>query len=580
MPEHTAFPYLRETILFLALAGVLIPLLQRLRVNPVLGFLAVGAALGPFGLGGEASAHPWLASIAFDRPEGVSAFAELGVVFLMFTIGLEMSVERLWAMRRLVFGGGGAQVALSALVIGLIAAWFGNSLETSVVLGLVLALSSTAVVMQILGQRRELATPMGRTTFAVMLFQDLAVVPLLVLIAILGQEGGRGFFALLGLATLKAVLTVGLIYLVGRRLVRPMFHFLAGQRAPDTFMALTLLASLGVAALTWVAGLSMAMGALLAGLIIAETEFRHEVELIIEPFKGLLMGLFFLSVGMGIDLAELLREPVWLPLSVLGLMLLKASILLAVLRLAGLTWGRAAEGAVLLSQGGEFAFIVVGTAMQVALLPRETGQFMLLVVGFSMLATPLAALAGQRLGAWLDQRVGRREEDDGDALAADLSGHVIIAGYGRVGQLVAQVLSRRGLTLVAVEPDARQVMRQRRRGVRVIFGDATRPALLRRLHLERAAAVVLSMDEPGPARHAVAAVRALAPEVPILARVRDERHGLELLHAGARAVIPETLEAGLQLAGLTLESLGEGEESIHELLHAERERRIGAYREG
>jgi K+:H+ antiporter len=361
--------------------------------------------------------------------------------------------------------------------------------------------------------------------------------------------------------------------------VRPLFHHLAGQRAPDTFMALTLLASLGVAALTWAAGLSMAMGALLAGLIIAETEFRHEVEVTIEPFKGLLMGLFFLSVGMGIDLGELSREPLWLPLSVVGLMLIKGLILLVVLRVAGLTWGRATEGAVLLSQGGEFAFIVVGTAMQVDLLPRETGQFMLLVVGFSMLATPFAAKAGQFIGEALDRRLGSREAEHSEAMVADLTGHVIIAGYGRVGRLVGQVLSRRGLPLVAVEPDARQVVRQRRRGVPVIFGDATRPALLRRLHLERAAAVVLSMDDPEPARQAVAAVRAVAPGVPILARVRDERHALELLRAGVNGVIPDTLEAGLQLAGLALESLGEGEETIHELLQAERERRIAAYRE-
>lgn len=580
MPEHTALPYLRETILFLGLSGILIPLLQRLRINPVLGFLALGTVLGPYGLGGMVEAYPWLAWTTFGRTEDVATFAELGVVFLMFTIGLDMSVERLWAMRAAVFGAGGGQVTLSALVIGAIAVAFGNTVESAVILGLVLALSSTAVVMQLLAQRRELATPMGRMSFAVLLFQDLAVVPLLVLIAILGAgPGGQGFFSLLGFATVKALLTVGLIYLVGTRIVRPLFHHLAGRREPDTFTALTLLASLGVAALTWAAGLSMAMGALLAGLIIAETEFRHEVEVTIEPFKGLLMGLFFMSVGMGIDVAELLREPIWLPLSVLGLMLIKGVILLAVLRVSGLTWGRALEGAVLLSQGGEFAFIVVGTALQLSLLPRETGQFMLLVVGFSMLATPLAAKAGQRLGEALDRRLGRRERERGEVVAADLTGHVVIAGFGRVGRLVGNVLARRGIPMVVVEPDARQVVRQRKKGMPIIFGDASRPALLRRLHLERAAAVVLSMDDPEPARYAVAAVRALAPRVPILARVQDERHALELRRAGVQGVIPDSLEVGLQLAGMTLELLGEPEESVHELLQSERDRRIAAYRE-
>ncbi|MDY0011559.1 MAG: cation:proton antiporter [Rhodocyclaceae bacterium] len=579
MPEHEALPYLREIILFLVLAGVLIPLLARLRVNPVLGFLAVGTVVGPYGLGAAANEHPWLGWLTFGSQEDVAAFAELGVVFLMFTIGLEMSVERLWAMRRLVFGAGGAQVGLSALAIGGIALAFGNEPEAAVVLGLVLALSSTAVVMQLLAQRREMSTPMGRVAFAVLLFQDLAVVPLLVLIAILGQEGKGSFFSLLGLATLKAVVTVGLIYLAGSRLIRPLFHHLAGRRAPDTFMALTLLASLGVAALTWAAGLSMAMGALLAGLIIAETEFRHEVEVTIEPFKGLLMGLFFLSVGMGIDLAAFAQEPLWLPLSVLGLMLLKGLILFGVLRVAGLTWGRATEGAVLLSQGGEFAFIVVGTAMQLDLLPPGIGQFMLLVVGLSMLATPFAAKAGQWLGETLDRRLGSREQVRDDALVAELTDHVIIAGYGRVGQLVGQLLLERGLSMVAVEPDARQVVRHRRKGVPVIFGDASRPGLLRRLHLERATLVILTMNDAEPARNAVGAIRALAPKVPILARVQDERHALELLQAGANGVIPDTLEAALQLAGLALESLGEGEEAIHELLHEERKRRIGAYQE-
>lgn len=578
MPEHQALPYLRETILFLVLAGILIPLLARLRVNPVLGFLAAGAVLGPFGLGGFTTTQPWLDWVTFGSQEDVAAFAELGVVFLMFTIGLEMSVERLWSMRHLVFGAGGAQVALSAVAIGWVAVAFGNSAEVAVVLGLVLALSSTAMVMQLLAQRRELATPMGRVTFAVLLFQDLAVVPLLVLIAILGQGQGQGFFALLGMATLKGVLTMGLIYLAGTRLIRPLFHHLAGQRAPDTFMALTLLASLGVAALTWAAGLSMAMGALLAGLIIAETEFRHEVEVTIEPFKGLLMGLFFLSVGMGIDLAELLRDPFWLSLSVVGLMLIKSCILLGVLRATGLTWGRATEGAVLLSQGGEFAFIVVGTATHLALLPRETGQFMLLVVGFSMLATPFAAKAGQWAGEALDHRLGSRERERSEGVVAGLADHIIVAGYGRVGQLVSQILQQRGLPLVVVEPDARQVVRHRRQGFPVIFGDATRPALLHRLHVERATAVILTMADAEPARHAVLAVRALAPRVPILARVRDERHALELLKAGATGVIPDTLETGLQLTGLALETLGEGDDTIHELLHHERERRIGAYR--
>ena len=381
MESHGAFPFLKEIILFLALSGVLIPLLARLRINPVLGFLAVGTVLGPYGLASLSAQWPWLNYVTFARHEDVEVLAELGVIFLMFMIGLEMSINRLWSMRRLVFGMGSLQVGLTAVLIGGVAWRFGNRLEASVILGLLLAFSSTAIVMQLLNQRRELGSPLGQASFAILLFQDLAVIPLLVLISILGASasavaGGESFGAMLGSAALKGVLTVVVIYLVGRRVVRPLFHQIAANRQPDTFMALTLLATLGVATLTWSAGLSMALGALLAGLIIAETEFRHQVEVTMEPFRGLLMGLFFLSVGMGIDTRELLAEPLWLPLSVIGLFVLKGAVIFVLLRVFGLSWGRALEGSLLLSQGGEFAFIVIGLALSFNLLPREVGQFM------------------------------------------------------------------------------------------------------------------------------------------------------------------------------------------------------------
>lgn len=576
MSDHTALPFLRETILFLVLAGVLIPLLQRRRINPVLGFLAVGTLVGPFGLGALASEFPWLEMLSFTRAEDVAPFAELGVIFLMFTIGLEMSVERLWSMRRQVFGGGGAQVLLSATVIGLIAYAWHHTAEASLVLGLVLAFSSTAVVMQLLGQRRDLGTPLGQASFSILLFQDLAVVPLLILVSIMGQKDSpASFAALMGIAMGKAVITVGLIYLIGRRLVRPVFHHLASTRAPDTFMALTLLASLGVAALTWAAGLSMAMGAMLAGLIIAETEFRHEVEVTIEPFKGLLMGLFFMSVGMGIDLHALVRYPLLLPLSVVGLMLLKGLIVFALLRAMKLSWGRATEGGILLSQGGEFAFIVIGVAMHTDLLPEPIGHFMLLVVGFSMLATPLASRVGSRLGDAIDARLGQREGDVATGLGA-LENHVIVAGYGRAGEMIGEILARQQVPHVGVESDPKRVERLRKRGAPVFYGDASRPELLRRLHLEDAAAVVLTINSTDAAMRAVAGIRQVAPQVRIVARARDERHAVALRRAGADAVIPETLESSLQLTGAALERLGVGDDAIHQLIESERERRIGA----
>jgi len=578
MDAHGNFPFLKETILFLALSGVLMPLLSRLRINPVLGFLSVGVLLGPYGLASLAGTWPVLSWFTFARPEDVEFLAELGVIFLMFMIGLEMSVERLWSMRRLVFGLGGLQVALSAAAVGALALWFGNSIEAAVILGVVLAFSSTAIVMQLLIQRRELGTPLGQSTFAILLFQDLAVVPLLVLISILGASSGEGSFAsLLGSAVVKGVLTVVLIYLIGRRVVRPLFHQITVEKQPDTFTALTLLTTLGVAALTWYAGLSMALGALLAGLIIAETEFRHEVEITIEPFKGLLMGLFFMSVGMGIDLRALLAEPLWIPLSVVGLLAMKALIIFVLLRVFGLSWGRSAEGGLLLGQGGEFAFIVIGMALALGLLERQVGQFMLIVVGVSMLVAPVVARLGQSLGDNIDRRAAPPAPEDMEV--GELGGHVIIAGYGRVGQLVGQMLEEQGVSYVAIENNAQLIAHQRKAGVPLVFGDASRPELLRKLRIDQARAVVLTMDHTAAAIHAVHGIRRMVPMMRIIARARDEKHALLLREAGASVVVPETLESSLKLTGWVLETLGVPSDAAMRLLEQERERRIMALRD-
>ena len=579
MDSHDSFPFLKEIILFLALSGVLMPLLSRLKINPVLGFLSVGVLLGPYGLASLAQAWPPLSWFTFARPDQVEFLAELGVIFLMFMIGLEMSVERLWSMRRLVFGLGGLQVALSAGAVGALALWFGNGIEAAFILGVVLAFSSTAIVMQLLIQRHELGTPLGQASFAILLFQDLAVVPLLVLISILGAASGEGSFAsLLGLAMLKGVLTVVGIYLVGRRVVRPLFHQIAVDKQPDTFTALTLLTTLGVAALTWVAGLSMALGALLAGLIIAETEFRHEVEITIEPFKGLLMGLFFMSVGMGIDLRALLAEPLWIPLSVVGLLAMKALIVFVLLRVFGLSWGRSAEGGLLLGQGGEFAFIVIGMALALGLLERQVGQFMLIVVGVSMLAAPVVARLGQSLGDHIDRRIAPPAEEE-DTELGELDGHVIIAGYGRVGQLVGQMLEEQGVSYIAIENNAQLIAHQRKAGVPLVFGDASRPELLRKLRLDQARAVVLTMDHTAAAIHAVHGIRRMVPMMRIIARARDEKHALLLREAGASVVVPETLESSLKLTGWVLETLGIPPDAALRLVEQERERRIIALRD-
>lgn len=573
--EHagTSLPHLRETLVFLALAGVLIPFLQRFRVHAVLGFLVVGSALGPFGLGALAEHAPWIAWITVPREEGAKALAEVGVLFLMFAIGLDLSVERMWAMRRWVFGAGAAQVALCSVAVGLIAWLFGNPPESALVLGLVLSFSSTAIVMQLLASQRLLGTQLGRATFSVLLFQDLAVVPVLILAQALGKDDGM-LLPALGLSLLKATVAIFVIYGVGSRIVRPLFRRMASARQPDVLMALTVLSALGTAALTEMAGLSMALGALLAGLLLSETEYRHEIEVLIEPFRQLLMGLFFLSVGTNIDLMAIVRDPIWLPLSVLGLFALKAVLTAWVLAAHGLPRATAVEAGLLLGQGGEFAFIVIGVALAGGLLPDGTARFMLLVVGLTMMITPLAAAAGRSIAVRIARSGGERSDAGAMPELPSLQGHVVIAGFGRVGRLIAEILEQEQIPYVALDNDAAVVGQHHRRGIPVFVGDAGRAELLKALGVQAASTVVLTMDDPPAALRAVRAIRAESPDVAILARARDESHASALLDAGASSVMPEALEAGLQLAGAVVEQCGMPHEAAQVLVDQQRALRM------
>lgn len=572
--QHTdALPFLREALLFLALAGVLMPLLQRLHINQVLGFLAAGVIVGPFGLGLWADEHSWLGYLVFQRPQGIAPLAELGVLFLMFMIGLELSASRLWALRRWVIGGGGAQVVLSALAIASLAWSFGNRMEAALVLGLVLSLSSTAVVMQLLTERQALGYPMGQAVFSILMLQDLAVVPIFILLGVLAGGNGAGWLPLLGLTLAKSVAAVALIYLLGRRALEPLLRLFLRQRQPEVFMALTLLITLGIAGLTAAAGLSLALGAFLAGLLLAETQFRHEVEVVIAPFRSLLMGLFFMSVGMQTDLREAAGAPFWLLLSVLGLFTVKATVVSMVLRVGGLPWGRAVEGGLLLGQGGEFAFIVIGQAVASRLLATDVGQFMMLVVSCSMFATPLAARLGRRYGDWWQRRHPLAAAADAPAPQAN---HVIIVGFGRIGRMLAQILEGQGVAYVAIDNDPQLVAQLPDQAGRLHYGDAARGELLHRVSAERAAAIVLTMDHPASALHAARAIRRDYPQAQLFARARDEVHALALLRAGASLVVPETLESGLQLSESVLYSLGFPEAAAAQVIQQERQRRIGA----
>ncbi|WP_292040373.1 cation:proton antiporter [Massilia sp. UBA6681] len=558
MQEQHAFPFLREILLFLILSGILIPILQRLRINQVIGFLAVGTLVGPFGLGLLAGEVPWLAFLTFPRDQGIAALAEIGVLFLMFMIGLELSAARLWAMRRWVFGAGTAQVLASAALLGgVLLLAYGLDAQAALVVGLVLSLSSTAVVMQLLAQQGATGSPLGQAAFAILMLQDLAVVPILLLIGALGSGSGGDSVAVLALTTLlKAGIAITLIYLVGGRVVHKLFRAFAEHRQPDVFMALILLSTFGIAGLSAAAGLSMALGAMIAGLLLAETEFKHEVELMVEPFKGLLMGLFFMTVGMSIDTRQILAAPLLLAASLAGLVLIKALVTASLLRIGGQPWSRALEGGLLLGQGGEFAFVAIGYAMSARVLDPALGGQVMLVVGLSLFVTPLLARLGRAIGERGEHARNEHAAQADTGALGSARGRVIIAGFGRVGQQLGKLLGEQNIPFVAFECDAKLVSKLHAEGQPVYFGNAARPELLRRVHADEAPAIVLTMDHPASSMQAVRGIRREFPHARLFVRSRDEKHARALRLAGASVVVPETLEASLQLSAFVLEAMG------------------------
>lgn len=581
-PEHPvedhAIPHLREIVLFLIAAGIVVPLFHRFRISPVLGYLIVGGIIGPYGLGLFVDDMGWLSYLVIGDIHGVQALAELGVIFLMFMIGLDLSLDRLWAMRRWVFGLGSLQVVITATVIGAIAWGFGNTPGASIVLGACLALSSTAIVMQLLIERRQLGTPLGRSSFSILLMQDLAVVPILFLVGVLGTrlEGGLELALLLALG--KAVVVIVGIYLLGRLILRPLFHMVARTRNVEMFMAATLLMVIGSSALTGMAGLSMALGAFLAGLLLAETEFRHEIEVDIEPFKGLLLGLFFMSVGMGIDYRVVGQEAFWIGASVLGLFVLKSLITASLCLAFGLPRHTSLETGLLLGQGGEFAFVVVGLAMTLKLIPADVGQFMLIVTGLTMVVTPLVAHTAGRLAAKLEPPATTAAQEGDLQDVGGMEGHVVVAGFGRVGRILGRTLDADGIPYLALDTDANGVAAARSHGMPVYYGDAARLEMLRRAHAHTARALVVTMDNPGAAEHVVRVVHAEWPHLPIIARARDAAHASRLLAFGATDVILETVEASLQLSGRILQLAGTPEEVARRRLDAQREMELAAVR--
>lgn len=566
---HTEALNLHSVVVFLVAAGIIVPLLRRLSISPILGFLAVGVLIGPYGLARFSDDLPWIKHVVIADLEGVRAFAELGVVFLLFMIGLELSISRLWHMRRAVFGLGAAQVLLTGAVIAAIAGAFGNPTPAAIVLGAGFALSSTAIVTGLLIEGRRMATPTGQTCFAVLLFQDLAVLPMLFTVETFSAHQTESPWIGLATALGAAALAVAIILLAGRAVIRPLFRVIGRTASREMFLAAVLLVIIGTAIATEKAGLSMALGAFLAGLLFSETEYRHAVEADIEPFKGLLLGLFFVSVGMGIDPAEIGKNPVWLLAAVAGLFMVKGLIFYTLARFVGRNRSVAAESALLLGQGGEFAFLVVGLAMTLGLMPRDIGQFMLIVASLTMMLTPLIAILARRFAQRLETMEAATPTAKAN-IAEDLAGHIVIAGYGRVGHMLGDVLSTQEAPFVAIDIDPVSVSRYLREGGSIVFGDARQPSMLARVGADRARALVVTMDDPTAVERVVSSARRAWPGLPIYARARDGEHARRLFSQGATHTIPETIEASLQLSEMVLLGCGVPEEAARKIVQTRR----------
>jgi monovalent cation:proton antiporter-2 (CPA2) family protein len=546
----TETQYLVDILVLLAAAIIAVPVFQRLGLGSVLGYLAAGAVVGPWGLS------------FIDQIEEIRHIAEFGVIFLLFIIGIEVKPARLWAMRRMVFGLGTAQVMLTGLALVGLALVLGQPLEMAVIIGFGLALSSTAFGLQILTERGEMGTGHGRTAFSVLLLQDLAVVPLLALVSLIAAE--TSLLEGLEYAILDAVLVIAVVILVGRFFLSPLLRLVATSRTAEVFTAAAVFVALGTAWLMEEVGLSLALGAFLAGLMMANSHYRHQVIADIQPFRGILLGLFFMGVGMSIDFGLLARQGILIAGLVLGLLLVKSVILWVLCRLMGVGTPDATRVSLLLSQSGEFGFVLFGLAVISGVLPADLFHILVLLVALTMLTTPFMPNLGEFLNRRLTSTADRHDVST-DHIDAEKP-HVIIAGFGRVGRRLAKILQAGNIPYLAIESNTDRVLEGRRDGLEVYYGDASQVDVLKVAGAGQAGVLVCTLDRAVPAVRLVHILRQHYPGIAIHARGRDRAHCEELLKSGATIAVSETLEASLQIGGAVLSTMGVPKEDATELI--------------
>jgi len=542
--ESTGFS---DALVILGAAGLVIPAFARLRINPVIGFILVGIAVGPAGLGRFVPQAPWLFYATITDAHAIEPFAELGIVLLLFSIGLELSFGRLWAMRRDVFGLGAAELIGCTLLLAAGFLTLGENAGTAFGLGIALALSSTALVLPIAGT----SGPVGERAFAMLLFEDLALVPIIFGLGAISPHGGDVSAMFRTLAIGAA--TIGGMLVVGRLILPRLFAQAARTKSPELFLAASLLVVILASVATAAAGLSPIVGALIAGILIAETDYHSEVELMTAPFKGLALGVFLITVGMSLDLAVIAARWVDLLLAVAGVILVKALVTGLLLRVGGAKRSVSLETGLLMSAPAETTLIVLGAAASAGLIARDTASFWQIVTALGLTVTPLLAEAGNRLAKMIERRSSTEETA---SLPADGKARVLIIGFGRVGRLVAQMLEAHKRPYLAIDADADTIKAARERGYSATFGDIARPGMIDLLQVEKASAVVLTMDDPVQEVRITKRLRSQFPDLTIIARARDPNHAAQLYRAGATDAVPETVESSLQLSEAVLVDLG------------------------
>jgi CPA2 family monovalent cation:H+ antiporter-2 len=560
--ELTPTPFLSDALVILGAAGIVIPVFARFRITPIIGFILIGVAVGPFGLGSLVPTVPWLKHITITDPEVLTPFADFGIVLLLFAIGLELSFNRLWQLRRLVFGLGALELIIIgsslALFLGLASAM---STAGAIALGFALAFSSTAIVLPISGTR----TPVGRAALSMLLFEDIMIVPIIFILGALAPNAqGEGWAGLI--TTLwQGGLVIAVLLVAGRFALPTLFAQAARTKNPELFLAASLLVVIGASLATALVGLSPIVGALIAGLLIAETEYSTEVELIMEPFKGLALGVFLITIGMSINLAEISTQLGALAMAVAGVLVFKAVVTGILLRFMGARRSTAAETGVMMASPSETTLIVLAAATAALVIDTETAQFWQTVTAIGLTITPVLAKLGQVIARRVEQGPQMPDADDPHEQ------RTIIVGSGRVGRLVADMMQTHGQPYVMIDSNPDLVDKAKREGYRATFGDAARRGTITRLGVANAPAVVLTMDEPVLAQRLVNKLRRAHPDLLIVARARDTDHAAAMYRAGASHAVPETLESSLQLSEAVLVDIGVAMGPVIASIHAKRD---------